>query len=61
MKHLLAEFFHKTHPYRAAFWVVSVPTIMLLGWQNSIFILFLWSTYANFAGDIAAWEASSDD
>lgn len=49
-----------THPYRAAFWLLMVPVAIYFGFHTSVFVIFLYSTYANFAGDIAAWEASND-
>jgi hypothetical protein len=48
----------KFHLVRAAFWVVMVPVCILLGRQESVFLVFLYSSYANFIGDIDAWEAS---
>ena len=45
-----------THLWRAAFWVLMVPVAVLLGWHTSVFVIFLYSTYANFASDIGAWE-----
>lgn len=60
MRRALARFMSATHPYRAAFWIAMVPVAIVLGFHTSVFVIFLYSTYANFAGDIAAWEASSD-
>lgn len=46
------------HLARACFWLAMVPVVILLGWQSSVFVVFLYSTYANFAADIGAWQAS---
>lgn len=45
------------HLIRACFWIVMVPVCILFGWQESVFLVFLYSTYANFIGDIDAYEA----
>lgn len=47
----------RTHLHRAMFWALSCPVIFIIGWQDSIVILFIWSTYANFIGDIDAYVA----
>jgi uncharacterized RDD family membrane protein YckC len=46
------------HLARACFWLAMVPVVILLGWQTSVFVIFLYSTYANFGADIGAWQAS---
>jgi hypothetical protein len=46
------------HLARACFWLAMVPVVILLGWQESVFVIFLYSTYANFGADIGAWQAS---
>jgi hypothetical protein len=46
------------HLARAAFWILMVPVAILMGWHTSVFLIFLYSTYANFIGDIDAYEAS---
>lgn len=46
------------HLGRAAFWIVMVPVAILFGWHTSVFVIFLYSTYANFIGDIDAWQAA---
>jgi hypothetical protein len=53
----LAKVLHATHPYRATFWVCMIPVAILLDFHTSVFVVFLYSTYANIAGDISAWEA----
>jgi hypothetical protein len=54
---LVLKAIHKTHPFRAAFWVAMVPVAIILGLHESVFVVFLYSTYANFVGDISAWES----
>lgn len=49
-----AEVFHLA---RAAFWVAMVPVAIVFGWHTSVFMVFLYSSYANFIGDIDAYEA----
>lgn len=46
------------HLVRAFFWILMVPVCIYFGWHTSVFVVFLYSTYANFIGDIDAWEAS---
>lgn len=54
---LLAKVLDATHQYRAAFWIIMVPICFALGWHKSIIVIFLYSTYANFASDLSAWVA----
>lgn len=46
------------HLIRAWFWPAMIPVVFLLGWQNSVVIVFLYSTYANFTGDLGAYEGA---
>ena len=46
-----------THAYRAAVWILLIPVAIYFGWHTSVFVVFLYSTYANFIGDIDAWQA----
>jgi hypothetical protein len=57
MTKALLGFLHATHLYRAAFWVAMVPIAVVFGFHTSVFVVFIYSTYANFIGDISAWEA----
>lgn len=50
----------RTHLWRACFWLAMVPVAVLMGWHESVFLVFLYSTYANFIGDVDAWEAGRD-
>jgi hypothetical protein len=45
------------HLVRAVFWILMVPVTIYMGWQTSVFLIFLYSTYANFIGDIDAYVA----
>lgn len=46
------------HLCRAGFWVAMVPVAIFFGWHTSIFLVFLYSSYANMIGDIDAFEAA---
>jgi hypothetical protein len=46
------------HLVRAGFWIAMVPVIFLLGVQDSVVVVFLYSTYANFASDLGAYEGA---
>lgn len=52
----------KTRPWvhlvRACMWPALVPVIVYFGWHTSVFVIFLYSTYANFAGDLGVWKAA---
>lgn len=54
---LVASALQRTHQWRAAFWAAAVPVCFALGLHDSLVIIFLWSSYANFAGDLGAWVA----
>jgi hypothetical protein len=62
---LVIKLVHKTHLVRAAGWVALVPVAILMGWHESVFLVFLMSAYANIMTDVGAWEAKqaqeSDD
>lgn len=45
------------HLVRAWLWVALIPVIVLLGWQASVFLVFLYSTYANFATDLGVYRS----
>lgn len=49
------------HLVRAGFWIVMVPVAVKFGWHESVFVIFLYSTYANFIGDIDAYVAANDN
>lgn len=49
------------HLCRAMFWPLMVPVAILLGWQASVFLIFLYSSYANCAADIASFSAARAD
>lgn len=46
------------HLVRAMFWPAMVPVAMVFGWHTSVFVIFLYSTYANFGADIGAYVAA---
>lgn len=47
------------HLARAMFWpIVALPLILILGLQTSVFLVLCLSLYANFSGDIGAWQAA---
>lgn len=54
----MARTLERTHLARAAIWPAALPAIMVLGWQDSVFLVLVLSLYANFAGDISAWQAA---
>lgn len=43
---------------RATGWVVLLPVAVALGWQTSVFLVFVLSVYANFATDLGAYQAA---
>jgi hypothetical protein len=49
------------HLVRAWCWLVAVPVFIFLGWHTSVFVIFLWSSYANFAGDLGAYVAAKNN
>jgi hypothetical protein len=49
------------HLARAAFWVLLVPVVLLTGLRNAVWFVILLSLYANFAGDVSAWQAARAD
>ena len=48
----------RVHLARACFHVLLVPIAFKLGWQTSIALLFLQSSYANWASDVGSWQAA---
>ena len=50
-----AEYFHLA---RAIFWPVSLPAIILLDLQDSVFLVLILSLYANMASDISAYQGA---
>jgi hypothetical protein len=46
------------HLVRACMWLLLVPVIFTLGWQDSVVVVFLYSTYANFSGDLGIWKGA---
>lgn len=39
------------------FWLLMIPTAVLLGWIYSVAFVAICSLYANLASDFAAWRA----
>jgi hypothetical protein len=48
----------RLHLARAMLWPIALPAILLLGVQDSVFLVLCLSLYANMAGDIGAWQAA---
>lgn len=48
----------RIHLFRAWSWIAAVPVFIFLGWHESVFVVFLYSTYANFSGDRGIFEAA---
>lgn len=46
------------HAGRALIWPLALPVILLIGLQDSVFLVLCLSLYANMAGDIGAWQAA---
>lgn len=44
------------HLLRAYFWLAMVPVCFHFGWHTSVFVVFLYSTYANFASDLGVYK-----
>lgn len=42
---------------RAWTWPLLVPVCVYFGWHTSVFVVFLYSTYANWASDMGAYQA----
>jgi hypothetical protein len=63
-RHLISVFKVISHPkahlVRAFFWILMVPVAVHFGWHQSVFVIFLYSTYANFIGDIDAYVAANE-
>jgi len=43
---------------RARMWILVVPVFIALGWQDSVFVVFLYSTWANYASDMGIYRAA---
>lgn len=50
----------KVHLVRAWMWWLLLPVIILCGLQASVFVLLIYSTYANFAADMATYEGAKN-
>lgn len=48
------EYFHLG---RAFSWWVILAIVILVGWQNSVFLVLVYSTYANFGTDLSTWQS----
>lgn len=48
------------HLARACFWLIAAPIILLTPLKDALWLVILLSLYANFVGDIGAFEASRD-
>lgn len=46
------------HLVRAWCWWIAVPVFVLLGFESSVFVVFIYSTYANFASDRGIYESA---
>lgn len=46
------------HLARASVWVLLVPIVLLTGLKDAVWFVILLSLYANFAGDVSAWQAA---
>jgi hypothetical protein len=49
------EWFHLA---RSAVWVLLVPVVLLTTLKEAVWFVILLSLYANFAGDVSAWQAA---
>lgn len=47
----------RSYVLRICFWVAMVPVAVALGWHTSVFLIFLYSTYANVIGEVDGLEA----
>lgn len=50
----------KVHLYRAWAWWPLLVVVLLLGWHESVFLVLIYSTYANFASDLATYEGAAN-
>lgn len=46
------------HLARAAVWVLLAPVLLLTSLKDQVWVVILLSLYANFAGDLSAWQAA---
>lgn len=49
------------HLARASLWLLLVPVVLLTGLKDAVWFVILLSLYANFAGDVSAWQAARAD
>lgn len=49
------------HLARASIWVLLVPVVLLSSLKDAVWFVILLSLYANFAGDVSAWQAARAD
>jgi hypothetical protein len=48
------------HLVRASLWLLLVPIVLLTSLKEAVWFVILLSLYANFAGDISAWQAARE-
>ena len=46
------------HLFRAGLWVLLAPFILLTSLKDAVWVVILLSLYANFTGDVGAWQAA---
>lgn len=46
------------HLARSVIWILFVPVVLLTDLKTAVWFVILLSLYANFAGDISAWQAA---
>lgn len=46
------------HLARSFTWIALVPVVLLTSLKEAVWFVILLSLYANFAGDISAWQAA---
>jgi hypothetical protein len=51
-------FLQRFHLARALIWPALLPLLLLLHAESSVFVVLCLSLYANFAGDVSAWQAA---
>lgn len=49
------------HLVRAMFWILFAPVVLLTPLKNSVALVILLSLYANFAADLASYNAKKAD
>jgi hypothetical protein len=53
-----AKALRRFHLARALFWVALAPVVLLTSLKDAVWLVLLLSLYANFIGDVDAWQAS---